>query len=299
MPELLKGKVAIVTGAGGAIGRAVAVDLARQGARVVVNDLGAALDGAGRDSGPAAATVEMIRAAGGKAVANTDSVAEWASAQKVVECALDHFGRVDVLVNNAGNLRYVTFQDSTPEDFDSLMRVHLYGSYYMARATAPHFQKQQSGVYVHMISSTALIGMSGNACYVTAKMGVVGMSRAIALDMASYNVRSNCVAPAATSRMSPKRKDEALEAHYKAHVRAEQVAPLVTYLASDAAKNVTGQIMGVRGNEFYLYNQSRPIRIEYRDGWTAEDVIDYLHPLWQDSLTPLEETYQVFNWLPR
>ncbi len=295
----LEGRVAIVTGAGGAIGRAAALLLAGEGARVVANDLGAKLDGDGRDAGPAEATAALIREAGGQAIANTDSVASWAGASRMVEQALDSFGRVDILVNNAGNIRYAAFQDSDPADVDALIGVHLQGSYYAARAVAPHFVAQKSGAYVHMTSSTALIGMAGNAGYVAAKMGVVGLSRAIAIDMAKFNVRSNCIAPAAASRMSPQRATAEAEALWAAKVRPEQVAPLVAYLAGDAAAGISGQIIGARGNEFYLYSQSRPVRTLHRDdGWTVARIAAHLGPAWASSLTPLEETYQVFAWPP-
>lgn len=295
----LAGRVAIVTGAGGAIGRAVALRLAAEGARVVANDLGAALSGEGADTGPAEATAALIRDAGGEAIANTDSIASWTGASRMVEQTLDAFGAVDILVNNAGNIRYAAFQDSDPADVDALIGVHLQGSYYSARAAAPHFVAQQSGAYIHMTSSTALIGMAGNAGYVAAKLGVVGLSRAIAIDMAKFNVRSNCVAPAAASRMTPQRVTAAADALWAAKVRPEQVGPLVAYLAGDASAGITGQIFGARGNEFYLYSQSRPVRTLHRDdGWTVARIAEHLGPAWASSLTPLEETYQVFAWPP-
>jgi len=296
----LAGKVAIVTGAGGAIGRAVALELARQGARVVANDLGAGNDGSGSDPGPARQTVEQIRAIGGEANASTESIADWDNAQAIVAKAIAAFGQVDILVNNAGNVIYSAFQDSTPEILQSLLDVHLYGSYYMARALAPHFVEREGGSYIHMTSSTALIGHSGNACYTMAKMGVVALSRAIALDMARFNVRSNCVSPAAVSRMSPRRATPEAEALFASKVRPEQVAPLVAYLASDAAVDITGQIIGARGNELYLYNQPRPVRTLHRDGgWSVEDIAVQLKAAWHSSFTPLEETYQVFSWPPQ
>ena len=299
MARSLEGKVAIVTGAGGAIGRAIALFLANEGAKVVVNDLGAANNGEGSDAGPAQATVEMIRAAGGEAVASTESVADWDQAQRVIERALDSYGKIDVLVNNAGNIRYATFQDSDPADVRALVDVHLFGSYYMARAVCPHFVAQKSGVYVNMTSSTALIGHRGNAGYAAAKMGVVGLSRSIALDLAPFNVRSNCVAPAAISRMSPSRATPEAEALFAEKARPDQIAPLVGFLAGDASVGITGQIIGARGNEFYLYSQIRPVRTLHRDGgWSLDSIVSQLVPAWRASLTPLEETYEVFAWPP-
>ncbi len=300
MKTSLRGKVAIVTGAGGAIGRAAALEIARQGARVMVNDLGAENSGSGSNPGPAHKVAEEIRAMGGEAVASTQSIADWTNAQQIVADAIQNFGRVDILVNNAGNIRFATFQDSTPEMLQSLLDVHLHGSYFMARALAPHFIERKGGVYIHMTSSTALIGHTGNACYTMAKMGVVALSRAIALDMAGFNVRSNCISPAATSRMSPKRANAEVEALYASKARPEQVAPLVAYLASDAAEGITGQIIGARGNELYLYSQPRPIRTLHRDGgWDVEAIANQMKAAWQKSFTPLEDTGQVFAWPPQ
>jgi NAD(P)-dependent dehydrogenase (short-subunit alcohol dehydrogenase family) len=299
MARSLEGKVAIVTGAGGAIGRAVALCLASEGARIVANDLGADNNGEGSNAGPAETTAAMIRDAGGDAIASTESVADWGEAQQAVQRTLDAYGRTDILVNNAGNIRYAAFHESDPADVQALINVHLYGTYYMARAVAPHFAAQSSGVYVHMTSSTALIGMKGNAGYVSAKMGVVGLSRAIALDMAQFNVRSNCLSPAATSRMSPKRASAEAEALYAAKVRSEQIGPVVAFLAGDASREITGQIIGARGNELYLYNQIRPVRTLHRsEGWDVDSITEQLVPAWRASLTPLEETYQVFSWPP-
>mgnify|MGYP001568384519 CR=1 FL=1 len=299
MAGRLKGKVAIVTGAGGAVGRATALLLANEGARIVANDIGAANSGEGSDAGPAETTVAMIRDAGGEAIASFESVADWTQAQLAVQRALDNYGRIDILVNNAGNIRYAAFHESDPADVRALIDVHLYGTYHMARAVAPHFVAQASGVYVHMTSSTALIGMKGNAGYISAKLGVVGLSRAIALDMAQFNVRSNCLAPAATSRMSPKRSSAEAEALYATRARPEQIAPVVAFLAGDASREISGQVIGARGNELYLYSQSRPVRTLHRsDGWDVASITEQLVPAWRASLTPLEETYQVFAWPP-
>ncbi|WP_340524924.1 SDR family NAD(P)-dependent oxidoreductase, partial [Cupriavidus necator] len=190
--SLLEGKVIIVTGAGAGVGKGIALEAAGQGARVIVNDLGVNMDGSGGSAGPAQQAVEEIRAAGGEAAASTDSVADWASAQQIVQQALDLYGRVDGVVNNAGNLRDVIFHKMTEDDFDAVIRVHLKGSWNMARAAAPHFKAQESGAFVHMTSTSGLIGNFGQANYAAAKMGIVGLSKSIAVDMQKFNVRSNC-----------------------------------------------------------------------------------------------------------
>jgi len=295
--QAVAGKVVIVTGAGRGIGRDVALLMARQGAKVVVNDLGVSLTGAPEAVSPAQETVADIIAAGGQAVANTDSVADWEGAQRMVALARDTFGGLDVVVNNAGIIREIPFQDTSVEDFDITLKVHLYGGFYLSRAAAPVFQAQKSGAYIHMTSSTGMIGRKNLAAYATAKMGVVGLMRAIALDMAEDGVTSNCISPAAATRMSPKRATAEKEEAFKAAVRGDQVAPLAVFLASEAARGISGQIIGVRRNELYLYSQPRPVRTLHRaDGWTVPALAAQLIPAWKTSFVPLEETQHVFAW---
>lgn len=302
---MMKGKVAIVTGGGRGIGRAAALDLAANGASVVVNDIGGSLQGEGTDSMPAEQVVEEIRKVGGTAVVNTDSVAGSDSAGAIVETALAAFGRIDVVVNNAGILRDAIFHRMTPDDFNAVLRVHLFGSYFLSRAAALHFKRQRSGALVHMTSTAGLIGSMGQANYSSAKLAIAGLSRSIALDLAGHGVRSNCVAPGAFSRMiesipgSSPVEQAAYMAKRAATMRPEQVAPLITFLASDAAAEVTGQIFGVRGNEVYLYSQPRPFRsMEREGGWTPSAVANELLPAWQASLVPAERTKGVFPWDP-
>ncbi len=293
----VEGKVVIVTGAGRGIGREIALLMAREGARVVVNDLGVSLTGAPGADIPAEETVAAIKAAGGEAVANTDSVAEWEGAARMVAQALEHFGRVDVVVNNAGIIRDISFADTSPDDFDATVKVHLYGSFYLARAAAPYFKAQKSGAYIHMTSSTGMIGRRNLSAYAAAKMGVVGLMRSIALDMAADGVRSNCISPAAATRMSPQRATAEQDSAFRNNVRSDQVAPLAVFLASDAAAGITGQIIGVRRNELYLYSQPRPVRTLHRaEGWTVEALNEQFVPAWSTSFVPLEETGDVFAW---
>ena len=173
---MLKDKVVLVTGAGGGIGRDFALAMAAAGAKVVVNDLGTSVKGEGKDAGPAQKVVDEIRSAGGKAAASTDSVAEWESANRIVQTALDAFGRIDVVVNNAGILRDRFFFNMSVEEWRAVIDVHLNGSFYVSRAAATHFKAQQSGCYVHMTSTSGLVGNLGQANYSAAKLGIAGLS---------------------------------------------------------------------------------------------------------------------------
>jgi NAD(P)-dependent dehydrogenase (short-subunit alcohol dehydrogenase family) len=303
MPNIVAGKVAIVTGAGRGIGRGIALLLAQEGARVVVCDIGASLDGAGTDIGPAQAVVDEIKQAGGAAIASTLSISEPANAEKIVAAAIEHFGRVDVLVNNAGILRDRIFHRMSWSDWSDVIDVHLHGSFAMSRACATHFREQNSGSFVHMTSTSGLVGNFGQANYMAAKMAIVGLSRGIALDMARFNVRSNCIAPFAWTRMidsipAETEQEKARVARIR-EMTPEKIAPLTVYLASDRAEGITGQIFSVRNNEIYLFNQNRPIRTLHRsDGWTPEKLDAQLKGAFGSSFTPLERSGDVFSWDP-
>ena len=303
MARMVDGKVVVVTGSGGGIGKAIALLMAAHGAKVVVNDIGAALDGSGHDDGPAAATVREIKAAGGEAAANTDSVADPKGAERLIQTALDSFGRVDAVVNNAGILRDRIFHRMSLDEWRAVIDVHLNGSFYVSKAAANHLKEQGSGAFVHFTSTSGLIGNLGQANYSAAKLGIAGLSKSIALDMAKFGVRSNAIAPFAWSRMigSIPVTDDAQKARIEKLQRMtpDKIAPLVVYLCSDAAKEVTGQIFSVRNNEIFLMSQPRPIRsVQAGDGWTPEAIAEHAMPALKASFYDLDVSADVFSWDP-
>src|SRR5690349_14028796 len=224
--KMLQGKVVVVTGAGAGIGRDLALDMAREGARVVVNDVGDA----------AHQVVAEIRAAGGEALASVESVSEAAAAQRIVDGAVDAFGRIDGVVNNAGILRDRIFHKMGADEWDAVIRVHLYGSYYVSRAAANHFKEQGGGAFVHMTSTSGLIGNLGQANYNAAKMGIAALSKSIALDMQKFDVRSNCIAPfawtAMTSSIPTDTPDQVARVEKFKQMTPAKIAPLAVYLLS-------------------------------------------------------------------
>lgn len=301
---LMDGKAVLVTGAGRGVGRGIALAMAEAGAAVVVNDLGVSITGEGQDGASAAEqVVEEIRALGGRAVANHDSVSDWDGACRMVKASVDAFGRIDGVVNNAGNLRDVFFHKMSPDDFRAVIEVHLMGSFNTSRAAAPFFKEQGSGAYVHMTSSSGLIGNFGQANYSAAKLGIVGLSKSIALDMQRFGVRSNAVAPWAWTRMIDSIPTDTPE--QKARVEglkkldANKIAPFCVALCSDGAKDVTGQIFGVRNNEIYLFSQPRPIRTAHTaDGWTPETITERVFPQFANDFYPLHRSGDLFTWDP-
>jgi len=301
MSGMVEGKVVVVTGAGRGIGAAIAMLMARHGAKVVVNDIGVSLSGEGGDKTPAEEVVAAIRKAGGEAVTSSESVAAFASAGKIIQCALDSFGRIDCVVNNAGILRDVIFHKMTEDDWDSVITVMLKGAFNMCRHTADQYRKQESGSFVHMTSTSGLIGAMGQVNYGAAKMGMVGLSKNIAVDMQRFNVRSNCIAPVAWTRMTasipPKDPAAAKRVEQRKQVTPEHNAPLAVFLASDAAKDVSGQVFSVRKNEIFLMSQSRPLRgIHRSEGWTPETCAGHMLPALKSWFFPLDKTADVFPW---
>ena len=301
--KLLDGKTALITGAGRGIGRDMAIMMAATGAKVIVNDLGGTTSGEGADQEPALEVVKEIRDAGGEAEANFGSVADFATGEAMVAQAIDQFGGLDIVVNNAGILRDVIFHKMTEEEWDAVINVHLKGAFNVSRAAATHFREKGSGCFVHFTSTSGLIGNFGQANYAAAKLGIAGLSKSIALDMARFGVTSNCISPFAWSRMigTIPIGDEAQRARVdklKAMTPAK-IAPLAVALASEAGKQVSGQIFAVRNNEIFLMGQSRPVRsVHTAEGWTPEGVVDTVFPSLQASFFPLDRSADIFTWDP-
>ena len=299
----LSGRAIVVTGAGRGIGREIAILAAAHGASVVVNDVGAGTDGAGGDQSPAAEVVGAIEAAGGRAVANFGDVTDPEAAERIISDAISAFGRIDGVVNNAGILRDRIFHKMSYEEFRSVIDVHLMGSFNVSRAAAAHFKEQQSGAMVHLTSASGLVGNYGQANYAAAKLGIVGLSKSIALDMERFGVRSNAVCPFAWSRMIgsiPTNTPEELARVEKLKAMSpDKIAPVVVFLLSELAAKVTGQIFAVRKNEVMLMSQSRPLRSVQRDGgWTPELLAEQLVPSMRHAFYGLDRSADVFSWDP-
>jgi len=302
---VLSDKVVLVTGGGRGIGRECALLAAQEGASVVVNDLGASVGGDDLGSaGPAEEVAAEIRAAGGQAVSNSDSVSSMNGVKAIVEQAMDVFGGLHSVVNPAGILRDGMFHKMTEEDWDAVIEVHLRGAFNVTRATVEHFRNQGEGSYVLFTSTSGLIGNIGQANYAAAKLGVMGLSRIIAMEGAIKSVRSNIIAPFAWTRMiaTIPVKDEASAARVdrmKNGMRADQVAQLAIALASPEAKAVSGQIFAVRGNEIVLFDQPRPVRsVSRMEGWTPASILEQAMPSMGASFTDLGATGSVFPYDP-
>ncbi|MFE3454440.1 SDR family oxidoreductase [Nonomuraea sp. NPDC059194] len=255
------GKVAIITGAGHGLGRAHALLLAERGARVVVNDLGGALDGTGASSGPAAEVVELIRKNGGEAVANADNVATPEGAKAIVQSAVDAFGQVDIVVNNAGILRDKSFGKMTVEEFDAVLAVHVRGSYLVSQAAYPYLKEQGYGRIVNTSSPAGLFGNFGQANYSTAKMGLVGLTKTLAIEGARNGIKANAIAPVAWTRMT----EALLPAEFEAKFTAERVSALVAFLAHDTCE-ASGEVFSVGGGKVAR------VFVAEGPGWKSDDL---------------------------
>jgi NAD(P)-dependent dehydrogenase (short-subunit alcohol dehydrogenase family) len=270
---------------------------------VVVNDLGASAEGEGADAGPAEEVVSIIRQAGGKAIVNGASVADPAGAASIVEDAVKNFGRIDGIVNNAGILRDRIFHRMSVLDWQQVVDVHLNGSFYVSKAAANYFKDQGSGSYVHFTSTSGLVGNFGQANYSAAKMGIVGLSNSIALDMQRAGVRSNCISPFAWSRLiatiPAETEAEMQRVERMKSMSADKIAPLAAALLSDAAKDVTGQIFSVRKNGISVFSVPRPIRTMHREnGWTPETIATDFLPAVKSSFHALARSADIFPYDP-
>jgi NAD(P)-dependent dehydrogenase (short-subunit alcohol dehydrogenase family) len=281
MGKRLAGKVAIVTGAGRGIGRGEAMALASEGAKVVVNDLGGAVDGSGAERSPADEVAAEIKKLGGEAVANYDSVATMQGGENIVKTAMANFGKVDILVNNAGILRDRMLFNMSEEDWDIVLKVHLYGHFHTIRAVSPFFRQQRYG---RIINTSSVAGLNattyGQANYGAAKEGIVGLTRKVARDMGRYGVTCNCIRPNAGTRLTI--SDEMKKARPEAIARFEQmkpedIAPLVVWLASDDAANVNGRAFYVERGRIGLYSEPILEKQLVKDGgWTIDELFKFI-----------------------
>jgi NAD(P)-dependent dehydrogenase (short-subunit alcohol dehydrogenase family) len=302
---VLEGKVVLVTGGANGIGKECALLAAKEGAAVIVNDLGGGVGGGDEGSaGPAEQVAQEIRAAGGKAASNSDSVTSRDGVARMIEQAMDSFKGLHAIINPAGILRDTMFHKMTDKDWDQVIEVHLQGAYNVCKAAVNHFREQGEGSFVLFTSTSGLIGNIGQANYAAAKMGVVGLSRILAMEGAQKNVRSNTIAPFAWTRMiaTIPVKDEAgakRVERIKNTMRADQVAQLAVALASPITKDVNGQVFAARGNEIFLMSQPRPIRgIGKIEGWTPETIANHCIPAMKSSFVDLAPTLGTFGWDP-
>ena len=299
---ILDGKVALITGGGRGIGRSYALAFANEGAKVVVNDYGGTVKGGGSDKNPAIKVTNEISNLGGRAIAICENVADYNSAKNIIDQAKDEFGTLDIVINNAGILRDTIFHKMTEEEWDSVLSVHLKGAFNISRCAAEVFRKKKSGVFVHTTSTSGLIGNLGQANYAAAKMGIVGLSKSIAIDMSRYNVRSNCISPFAWSRMIgsiPINDKKSAERVAKLKTMdSNKIAPLAVALCVEES-NVTGQIFAVRKNEIFLMSQPRPLRsVHEASGWTPKSILRTAIPSLEQNFYHLDKSADVFSWDP-
>ncbi|MFJ8066862.1 SDR family NAD(P)-dependent oxidoreductase [Psychrobacillus sp. NPDC096426] len=300
--QSLEDKVAIVTGAGRGIGREIAILLAKEGAKVIVNDLGGESDGTGKTVEVADQTVDAIKEFGGEAIANYDSITEYENVENMVQTAFNQFGTLDIVVNNAGIVRDRMIFKMSEEEWDAVIAVHLKGCFNLTRIAAPYFKEQKSGRFINFTSTSGLIGNVGQANYSAAKLGIVGLTKSTAIDMARYNVTANAIAPFAWSRLVGTKPTDTPEEMAKVEklkkLSPQLIAPMVAYLATEDAADVNGQLFGVRGKEIILFSQPKPVRTAYNaEGWTVESLAG-MKQSFKSDFTPVQTSGELFNWDP-
>ncbi len=294
---LLDGKVAVVTGGGTGIGRAVSLDLAAAGAKVVVNDYGVSVDGRDPSSEPANEVVGKIRAKGGQAVASPESVATMAGGRAVVDLALKEFGDLHIVVCCAGILRERMIFNMSEEEWDAVIAVHLKGHFTVMQPATRHMREKKAGSIITFTSTAGLEGSPGQPNYSAAKEGIVGLTRSTALAMARYGVRCNAISPTADTRMTQRLPGE--RRGLATATPPEAIGPVATFLASDKAAHITGQIIGVRGTEVTVYSHQAPLRTATSvEAWTPERLADvWDRALGQDRLRRFDALQ--IPWPPR
>jgi len=288
---ILEGKVAIVTGAAHGLGKTHALLLAQEGAKVVVNDLGADVDGGGKASGPADDVIKEIEAAGGAAVANYESVVDFQGAKKIIDCAIDNFGKLDILINNAGFLRDKMTFNMSEEEWDSVVNVHLKGTFNCGRWISAYFREQskagrlQSGRIINTVSHAGLFGAAGQPNYAAAKAGIAALTMAWARGMAKYGITCNAIAPMARTRLTDTSENlqtmfaQAQEGQFDTFA-PENISPIVAYLASDQAQDITGRVFSIRGGILEVFQPWQVAgSIDIGKRWTIKEIGERIHDL--------------------